>query len=245
LANLGEDLARLQEVDLKIDKIKNFIDHYDDFGKKLDAEKAEIKGQADEEKATLDELKKQKAKLELDLKEGEEHIKKCNGRLYQVKTNKEYEGTLKEIEEQKRKNSDIETELLLIFDRIDEETKKLAEARAKLEVEEKQVEQKKKELAQKLERAKALLPVAEKERVEAVAALKPDVLETYLWLQERIGARVVARAAGEICQSCFLKMNSQMYNEVLVGQKLLSCPGCNRFLIYREKDFLAGQDFEF
>ena len=168
-----------------------------------------------------------------------------SGRLYQVKTNKEYEGTLKEIEEQKRKNSDIETELLLIFDRIDEETKKLAEARAKLEVEEKQVEQKKKELAQKLERAKALLPVAEKERVEAVAALKPDVLETYLWLQERIGARVVARAAGEICQSCFLKMNSQMYNEVLVGQKLLSCPGCNRFLIYREKDFLAGQDFEF
>ena len=56
-------------------------------------------------------------------------------------------------------------------------------------------------------------------------ALTPDERRR---LQERIGARVVARAAGEICQSCFLKMNSQMYNEVLVGQKLLSCPADGR-----------------
>jgi len=240
-----EMLEQLQEADLRIDRLKNFIAHYQDFVKELEDEEAELQKRVEDEKAALDSLKKEKAKKELDLQAGEEHIKKCNGRLYAVKTNKEYEATLKEIEEQKEKNSQVETELLMLYDRIDEEEKKLAEAKKKLEQEEKQNAARKKELAQKLDRAKARLAQEEKERTEIMPSIKPDALELYQWLGEKMGARVLARAVNEICQSCFRKLNSQLYNELLTGEKLLTCPNCNRILVYRETEFLADENFEF
>jgi len=239
-------LVRLQETDIRIDKIRHFIDHYQDFLKQLDDEKEELKKRAEEEKAALDSLRKQRAKKELELQEGEEHIKKCNARLYAVKTNKEYEATLKEIDDQKKKTSDIETELLLLYDRIDEEDKKLKEANQKLDIEDKQIDEKKKEMAQKLERAKAFLPEQERERKEVIDQLKPDLLENYQWLQQRLGAKVLARVLNSICQSCFRMIPSQMYNEVLARKNLITCPGCNRILVYRETEFLSqNDDFDF
>jgi hypothetical protein len=240
-----EMLVQLQEADLRIDRLQHFIAHYQDYVRELEEEKAELQRRAEEEKAALEALKKEKTKKELDLQAGEEHIKKCNGRLYAVKTNKEYEATLKEIEEQRQKNSQIETELLILYDRIDEEEKKFAEAGKRLEQEQKQNQVREKELAQKLERAKLRLTQEEKERAELVKTVKPDALELYQWLREKMGARVLARAVDEICQSCFRKLNSQMYNEVLTGEKLLTCPNCNRILVYRETEFLADEDSEF
>ena len=239
-------LERLQETDIRIDRIRHFMDHYQDSVKQMDNEQAELKNRADEEKASLDSLKKEKSKKELDLQDGEEHIKKCNVRLNSVKTNKEYEATLKEIEEQKQKISDIETEVLLLYDRSDQEEQKLKDARKKLESEEINIESKKKDLAQKLERAKAALPGEEKARAEIMPQLRPDALENYQWLQQRLGARVLTRLVDETCRSCFRKVPSQMYNEVLAGNNVITCPGCNRIMVYRETEFLSqDDDFEF
>lgn len=239
-------LERVQETDIRIDRIRHFIGHYQDFIKEMDDEQAELKTLAENEKTALDSLKKQKSKKELDLQDGEEHIIKCNVRLNSVKTNKEYEATLKEIAGQKNKNSDIETEVLLLLDQIDQEEAKFKEARKKLESEEKQIETRKKDLALKLERAQAELPKQEKERDEIMPLLRPDVLENYRWLQERMGARVLTRLVDETCQSCFRKVPSQMYNEVLAGNNVLTCPGCNRIMVHRVTEFLSqDDDFEF
>ena len=113
MAKLLEVLEQLQEVDLKLSRIKQFIENYDNLQKELDQEKQQAKQRYQNEKQKLEDMIKLKMKKELDLKQGEEHIKKCNARLYSVKTNKEYEATLKEIEEQKEKNSQLETELLI------------------------------------------------------------------------------------------------------------------------------------
>lgn len=246
MEKLLDILEKTQEADIRIDRIKAFIENYPELVKRMEDEQAALKKLADEEKTALDALKKDKAKKDLDLKEGEDHIVKCNVRLNSVKTNKEYEATLKEIEEQKNKNSDIETEILLLLDRIDQEEAKLAEARKKLESQEKEIESRKGELAKKLERAKAALPAEEKKRAELLPQLRPDVLDNYQWLQGRMGARVLTRVIDETCQSCFRKVPSQMYNEVLAGNTLLTCPGCNRIMVYRETEFLSGdQEFEF
>ncbi len=241
-----EILEQLQELDLRLDRLRNFIGHYQDFIQALDEERAGMKLRAEEEKIKLDELKKMKGRKELDLKAGEEHIAKCSTRLYAVKTNKEYEGTLKEIGEQKHKNSEIETEILILYDQIDQEEQSLKDARNKFELEEKEVEQKKSELAKKLERAEALLPREEKSREGILSLVPKDFLESYIFIQERLGARALARLIDKICQSCFRVVPSQMYNEVLIGANLLTCPGCNRILVHRETEFLTGKDiFEF
>lgn len=245
MAKVLEALEQLQEIDLRIDRLRNFIEHFPDFLKELEEEKEMLKKRAELEKALLDELKKAKARKELDLKQGEEHLSKCQARLYTVKTNKEYEATLKEIEEQKQKNSDLETELLLLYDQIDQEEQRFKEAKKKLELEEKEIEEKKKKLAERLERAKVLLPEEEKKRELALAQIPQDLLENYFWIQKRLGAQVFTRVVDRICQSCFRVIPAQMYNEVLTREQVLTCPGCQRILVYRTTEFLPPEDGEF
>lgn len=241
-----EALERLQEIDLRLDRLRHFIDHYQDFIQELEEQKDLIKKRNETEKSFLDELKKARMKKELDLKQGEEHISKCNARLYAVKTNKEYEATLKEIEEQRKKSSDLETEILLLYDQIDQAEIGFKEAKKQSEQEGIETEDKKKELAKKLERAQAILPDEEKAREGILSLVPKDFLENYYFLQQRLGARAFARVIDKVCQTCFRIIPSQMYNEVLVGEKMLTCPGCNRILTHREKEFLTeDEDFEF
>jgi uncharacterized protein len=244
LAKTLETLAQLYEVDLKIDRLKNFIDHYQENVKQFEDEKSAARKKADAAKTELDELKKQLKKRELDLEEGEEHIKKCNGRLYTVKNNKEYDGTLREIEEQKKKNSLIETDILEFFEKIEAGEAGLKAAKAASEKEAQDCENRKKDFDKKLERANQLMPEQEKARNEVVAGLAPAALELYTWNREKVGAKAVARIVDETCQCCFRIVPSQMYNEVLAGEKLLTCPNCNRILVYQTTEFLAA-GFEF
>jgi len=54
------------------------------------------------------------------LKKGHENLKKAKERLSEVKTNKEYQSMLKEIEGIDLKNSEIEDEVLVLLEKIDQ-----------------------------------------------------------------------------------------------------------------------------
>ncbi len=244
MAKLLELLEDLQVVDLKLKRMKEFIENYSQYLSKLEQESEEVKLRFEQEKKKLEEMKKLRMKKELDLKEGEEHIKKCNARLYTVKTNREYEATLKEIEEQKEKNSQLETELLLLYDQIDEEEERLKQAKVEMEQELKLLEQKEKELKEKLEQAKNLVPEQEKLREELTAQLPSEAYETYQIIQQRLGDPALTRVIDEVCQSCFRRIPSQMYIEVMMGDKVWTCPGCHRILVHRQLDFLP-EDFPY
>jgi predicted nucleic acid-binding Zn-ribbon protein len=63
-------------------------------------------------KKALDDLKKSYRELESESKVNREMIVKSNEKLRAVKTNKEYQSILKEIEEIRKKNSGIEDQML-------------------------------------------------------------------------------------------------------------------------------------
>jgi len=244
LAKLLELLEELQVVDLKLRRMREFIDNFENYQQELEREREEVKERLEQEKKKLEEMKKLRMKKELDLQEGEEHIKKCSARLYTVKSNREYEATLKEIEEQKEKNSQLETELLLLYDQLDQEEEKIKQLKAEIEQEFKILEQKEKELKEKLEQAKKQVPEQEKEREELVAQIPSEAYETYQLIQQKLGDPALTRVIDEVCQSCFRRIPSQMYIEVLMGDKVWTCPGCHRILIHRELDFLPA-DFPY
>ncbi len=244
MAKLLELLEELQVVDLKLRRMREFIDNFENYQQELEREREEVKERLEQEKKKLEEMKKLRMKKELDLQEGEEHIKKCSARLYTVKSNREYEATLKEIEEQKEKNSQLETELLLLYDQLDQEEEKIKQLKAEIEQEFKILEQKEKELKEKLEQAKKQVPEQEKEREELVAQIPSEAYETYQLIQQKLGDPALTRVIDEVCQSCFRRIPSQMYIEVLMGDKVWTCPGCHRILIHRELDFLPA-DFPY
>ena len=71
----------------------------------------------EESKKKFEELNKLQGEKEDKLRKGIDTLKKTKDRLLEVKTNKEYQAMLKEIETIENKNSEIEDEIISGLDR--------------------------------------------------------------------------------------------------------------------------------
>ena len=234
-----QDLIELQKGDLRIGILETFLNSSPGLKAELAAERAAEEGKMAAKAEELDTAKKDLRRKERDLETGEDRLKQLLVKLNQVKTNKEYDASLREIEEQKRLNGKIEDDLLLLYEKIE-----AAEAAVKkLDAEWKgrlgEFEERTKELEQKADRAEKDLEQKRRQRAALTAEVNADLLKRYEQIRAKTG-RGLARVEAEICRGCFHHISAQMYNEVLKGEQVLTCTNCFRILVYTEKDLDAG-----
>ncbi len=107
-----ELLWELQKIDLELKSIKEARDRYPKEMKRLD-EKHRIENERiEKEKEKVDLLEKERRKKEVHLSTEQDKIKKTEGRMFDIKTNKEYQALLHEIESVKESNNREEEEIL-------------------------------------------------------------------------------------------------------------------------------------
>ncbi len=88
--------------------------------KQMEEELLAVRQKIDKEKEIIDELEKERRKKEKELEVDKEKIKKLEVRLYDVKTNKEYQALLKEIEAAKEANDRTEEDVLVLMDKVED-----------------------------------------------------------------------------------------------------------------------------
>ena len=105
-------LVEVQDVDLEINKTDRQIQSLENEAGALEHAAGEYESRVAQEKDALDALRKSYRELESESKINAEQIVKSNEKLRAVKTNKEYQSTLKEIDDIRKKNSAIEDRML-------------------------------------------------------------------------------------------------------------------------------------
>ena len=93
-----ELLWELQKIDLELKSIKEERDRYPKEMKKLDERQNIEKERIQKEKEKIELLEKERRQKEGHLNAEQEKIKRAEGRMFEVKTNKEYQALLSEIE---------------------------------------------------------------------------------------------------------------------------------------------------
>lgn len=236
--NLKEETAKLvslQEVDKKI---------YD-LNKEKSAQPKlleEIQRQFEEKKAKFKNLEEQRSKLLLHQKsrEGElaakeEGIKKTQGQLGQLKTNKEYQVKLSEIEGLKADKSLIEEEILKGMDELDALKISIETEKKALESEEKIYADEKNTILAKGKEIDAELANAQGKRNILADSVDKKILERYEHiLHGKEGMAMVSVHNGS-CSGCFMKVSHQVVNEIQMHERLITCGTCSRIL-YLEED---------
>lgn len=227
-----ELLWELQKIDLALKDIKEDRERYPKEMKRLD-EKCRIeKERIQKEKEKIESLEKERRQKELHLSTEQDRVKKTEGRMFEVKTNKEYQALLSEIERMKESGSREEEEVLKLLDEIDEARKSLAKWE--------------KEAAGTLEKIEAERKVIEgrrahddagwKKQMERRDALSKQIesplSKLYDRLKEKRRGLGVVNVRNETCQGCFLNIPPQMYIEVQKNNVLIQCPNCNRILYW-------------
>lgn len=235
-----ETLVSLQHAETEIQCIERDLAGVDERIKTLDTEVKEHEDRVTAYRSSLDTLKHQYRSDESEIKVIDSQVVKSKEKLRSVKTNKEYQSILKEIDDLKHKSSDIEDRMLEHLERVETADNELAARETELGEIKKEVAAKQEDIRQSAEGQCRVLSNLQKERNEIWQTVDSKLQALYTKLKQQGHGIAVAAIVDAVCQVCRMNIPPQQYNELLRMDTLRMCPNCQR-IIY-PKVMLEGDE---
>ncbi|MFC2170173.1 zinc ribbon domain-containing protein [Acidobacteriota bacterium] len=230
-----EKLILLQKLDAEIKIFSLFLEEVPAHYEKID-EKIENSIQTvNQAKEKLSQNQKRRREFEAEVSNKKENIAKYMRQLNDVKTNKEYSSLLKEIEENRQKNDELEEQIIeemLSADKIEEEIKisdleakaqikKLSKEKDKLDKRKTEAEGNKKKLIQQKEQLASKIP-------------SPQI-NLYLKIFNKKEGIALSPVKDDFCSMCHMRIRPQVLNELKEEIKIILCENCGRILYSLKK----------
>ena len=206
----------------------------DDIPRRRDALRDAVnraKAALEETKKDLEQARLQRRTVEKDVEGITADSNKLERQLHDVKTNKEYQAILHEIELLKNKRSDYETRILESYEREEALVAAQRAAERAVQAEEAKLQQGEETLAKENADLEQSLHSMEQDR----NAVKPRVPAPLLSRYDRLaGARdgvAVAEIKKGACGACFKGLTPHALQEARRGEAIQTCEACGRILI--------------
>jgi len=207
-------------------------------GKYLAVEKA-----LEEAKEELSSMQKERRKAEGDLDGHIEKIRKLNHQTSLVKTNKEYQALLGEIENQKKEQDGYEERILELMEKSTEYEQRISVAEGEVREARALFEREEALLQAEGEKLKKELQEIEGSRGELMAGINPENIQTYSRVKVLRGDSV-AEVREEICLGCRVSIPPQKYADVITSDEPQTCSRCQRILYFRKDRQAPAKDGE-
>jgi len=225
-------LWELQKIDLELKAIKEEKERYPKEIKKLDEKQKIEKERIQKEREKVESLEKTRRQKEGHLNVEQEKIKRAEGRMSEVKTNKEYQALLSEIDAMKGANSRIEEEILQVMEEIDELKKDLSKREKEMGSTLEKIEGERKKLQEKMAQGEEAWNERVERRDDLSKQIESKLVKLYHTLKEKRQGVGVVSVKNETCQGCFVNVPPQLFIEVQKNNALVRCPHCNRILYW-------------
>jgi hypothetical protein len=183
-------------------------------------------------KEGLEKLQKDRRKREKDLEEEVDRVKKAEARVLEIKTNKEYQAVLKEIDNAKKLNRQREEEILDILEKLEESQKQITRGEKELEEKRKEKERQVTDLRQKESSFEQEMAGKVQQKEQKEKEIPPELLSRYRMLAEKRQGIAVARVVQGVCQACHMNLRPQLYIDLQKQDSLILCPNCSRMLFW-------------
>jgi hypothetical protein len=183
----------------------------------------------------LEGLRKRRRDKDNQLRMGQETLKRARERLLDVKTNKEYQSILKEIETFETKNSHMEDEIISLLDELDLLEKAVKTREEELEEQRRRYEEEKTRMTEELSSLAGELDVCARKSGELRKTISADILRKYEQIKNAKRGVAVVSCWKEICHGCHMSIPPQLYNELQKSVVLVTCPNCSRIIYWDNK----------
>jgi predicted nucleic acid-binding Zn-ribbon protein len=227
-----ELLWELQKIDLDLKSIKEDRDRIPKELKRLDEKQKIEKEKIQKEKEKIESLEKERRQKEGHLNLEQDKIKRTEGRMFEVKTNKEYQALLGEIDTLKEKKGLAEEEILQLLDEIDELKKKLLSREKEVAITLGKIEGERKKIQERMGHSEVLWKRQMERREVLSKQINSTLFKLYNTLKEKRQGVGVVSVKDETCQGCFVNIPPQMFIEVQRNNQRIQCPNCNRILYW-------------
>lgn len=226
-------LILLQENEIEFDRTRRLIEKMEEKKNEIDQKVKDLETELNKYMQEVADLRKEYRTMELDIQMNNERIKKSENTLRSVKTNREYQAILKEIEDQKTKIAILEDTMLERLEKIDDAEKSVKKKKEEQKLLYQEAEKEKARIEQEQKRGEETLSELMAAREEILKTVDVNLHKKYLIIKNRMGATVVVPVKNYVCFGCNLNIPPQMYNELQQKDDLAFCPHCQR-MIYCE-----------
>jgi uncharacterized protein len=228
-------LVKLQKIDTEVQKLQSFLKEIPLRIRILDERLEEFVHSVEENENVISEFNKKYRTYESDVQMNLGKIQKSQDKLRSVKTNKEYQSSLKEIEDIKAKNSKIEDEMLEFLERIEGAEKDLSERKQRYSQIVEDTNREKDSINQDNEQCKQKLAQLESDRNVVRDTLDGAILDIFNRVKaKQSDAVAIAQVKDAVCQGCNLNIPPQMYIELQHRNSLKNCPSCERIIYWED-----------
>ena len=235
-----EQLVVLQKVDSEMIELERTLEAAPKQLQSLQEKKAYLQQQQDVIQEKINVLLEQKGRIEGEIENDAQKVKKSKNKLMLVENTKEYHAMMREMDNLEKTNRMREEEKSnLLADLSDLEGRKetlqkdIDELAATITAQQSTLDA---EMAEK----RARLDILDKEKKQASQAVPAPILVRYNFIRDRIPSPVIVPVSEGVCQGCHIIIPPQTFIDLQKGEQILSCPNCQR-IIYWERHF-SGND---
>ncbi len=229
---LLEELQRIEVESVRIENLlKKVTDKTDGIDKKYNSVELKHQELVDE----LDVFKDDYQQLDSYVKDINERLVKNAEYLKTVSTQKEYKVLLRETDENKKKSSKMEDEMIELLDQIEEKEKQVETSKNDLFQLKTTVDNEKQGILDESVEERQELEIIQKKKDEITPSIDSKLLKIYNNLLITANRRAVISLKNPTCTGCFVTLPPQFFIELRKGGTLVFCPQCQRILVWDEE----------
>lgn len=225
-----ELLFRLQAIDSNITRAEALQRQFEEEVSRLQGELDSEAQKSASVQQEVDEQVKKRREHEAALKVLEDQKRKIQEKMMAIKTNKEYSAAQHEITSIEQTIGKKEEDIILAMDAVENTKEVIIGAETALKEAQQRFDAKKHQAETELRDYLADIEKQKGEREALQQEIKPDMLRVYQQIFKTRKGIAVVLADNEYCFGCSMKIPAQLYNEVVQGDQLHTCPHCKRIL---------------
>ena len=229
-----ELLLQLQVIDYDLGELERSKEYLPDMMENLTRETTEAQGRLEQTQKALEQTRIRQKEIEMDIASKETQLQKFQEQMMSIKTNKEYDALVAQIDATKHGISDAETEMLEVMDtisRLEEELPELEKAAGDLA---QNNDRQLKVLQEKVDAIgdKVAAKIAERDRI---AQSVPRRLKSmYERVRKGRGGTPVVPVRKRACSACFKALTPKKVQEIKKGDQIHTCESCGVLLYWDE-----------
>jgi hypothetical protein len=227
-----ELLLELQVIDYDLGELERSKDYLPDMMENLQREVDDAKTKVVDTASALEESRVTHKNLELDIQTREAELQKYQQQMMAIKTNKEYDALVAEIDNLKSAINAAYTELETTDATVKQLELDTVENREK---ETSTVENNQKQLAvlqEKMDSIGGKVATKREARQTVMGSISKPIVATYERVRKGRGGRAVVLVKKKACNSCFKALTPRRIQEIKRADKVLVCEFCGCLLYW-------------
>lgn len=229
-----ELLLKLQNIDYDLGELERSKEYIPDMMENLKREINDSERKLKDTSDALTEAKVEQKEVDLELQQKQGKLKVLQERMMAIKTNREYDALVSEIDQIKARINDLEGREITLMEAIEQYEKDLGGLDSQVAGVRKINSEQISSLQAQIDSVGSKIRDKEQERRQLVGKVGQRALRAYDRIRRGKGGAAVVAVKKRACGACYKALPPQVIQEIRLGERIITCDSCGRMLIWTE-----------